>query len=99
MTELKRIENELKKGNSDTFVSIPFGEFPMIKWEEWNEDCKKNFRGCRWFKAYSDHLKAKNSEENKQLWNKITELEAKLITMKEDKSEDGVINLHGELIE
>lgn len=102
--ESKRVEKELSKGNSETELYITFGKFPMDKWNEWWSDCQKNFNTCRWFKAWSDHLRAKNSVENAVLWKRIEELESKLDTLlsqpeeekKEDKEE--IKNLHGEVI-
>lgn len=44
---------------SDTTVSIPMSDFPVVMWDDWDEDCKKHYKNIRWQKAYSDHLKAK----------------------------------------
>ncbi len=99
--EVKRIDKELKKGNAIPEQSIPFSRWPMSKWTEWQEDCIKNFNSCRWFKAWSDHLKAQNSAENEELWKKIAELEMRLenLTQKpEEEDTEGVKNLHGEVI-
>jgi len=92
-----KIVKEIKKGKAKVTQTIPFGKFPMAKWHEWNEDCEKSFNGTRWFKAYSDHLKAKGSIENEAIWKKLNELEVQLNFLTEQpEQEEGPVNLHGE---
>ena len=96
--EEERIREGIRKGKAENLVSVPFSRFPMMKWEEWNDDCRKNFNGVRWMKAYADHLKAKNSIENQVVWKKIEEIEAKLIVLTEqpeEKEEETVSTLGG----
>lgn len=76
--ESKRIKKEIEKGHAENEVSVPFSRFPMSKWGEWWTDCQKNYNGCRWFKAWSDHLRARNSAEYTELKCKIDEIEMKL---------------------
>jgi len=85
--EVKKIKEDIRKGKSGTEVSVPFSKFPFVKWVEWWEDCKKNFGGCRWAKAYMDHQKAKESKENEAIWKKINELEGCLQQQPEEKEE------------
>lgn len=97
----EKIVKEIEKGNAENLVSIPFSRIPLTQWAEWNEDCKKNFQGMRWVKAYTDHFKAKNSEENAAIWKKIAEIEALLqqaLAKPEEVEEEGVKNLAGEVI-
>lgn len=105
--ECEKIENDIRLGKSETEVSVPFSRFPMKKWMEWWNDCQNEYNGSRWMKAYSDHLKAKNSEENSAVWKRIAELEEHLAILiekseqpQEPKKEEkeGVKNLHGEVI-
>ena len=99
MTDVKRAEKELEKGDAPPEQSIPFSRWPMAKWKEWNDDCNKSFNGCRWFKAYSDHLKSKNVNNESELYKKIAELEARINALSEQpEKEEGERNLAGELI-
>ena len=98
--ESKNVKKDVVKGKFETEVSIPFSRFPMAKWQEWWKDCQENFNSCRWFKAWSDHLRAKNSVENAEVWKKIVELEIRIeaLTSKpaEEQPDEGPKNLHGD---
>ena len=89
--ELKNAKDGIRKGKTETNVSVPFSRFPMAKWEEWNEDCKISFNDVRWFKAYSDHLEVKKLRlENEQLKNSFRDIE------QEKEEKDIPRNLHGD---
>lgn len=93
-------KQDIRKEEFKDEVSVPFSKFPIGKWMEWWDDCKKNYGGCRWAKAYLDHQKARDSEENAALWSKIAELEGKLgALLKQPEEPEGIKNLAGEIIE
>lgn len=41
-----------------SYLIIKVADFPEAKWNEWNQDCKKNFNNCRWAKMMQDHVKS-----------------------------------------
>ena len=42
--------------------------WPLHLFQEWDEDCKKNFNDTRWLKMWNDHLMAKRFEKFMQLF-------------------------------
>ena len=37
------------------YINLNAKEFPLELFEEWNEDCSKNFGDLRWTKIWHDH--------------------------------------------
>lgn len=52
--------------------------WPMHLFQEWDEDCKKNFNDCRWCKMWNDHLSAKREKVIENLMNEIRALKNRL---------------------
>lgn len=55
--------------------------FPIEKWAEWELDCKSNFGNIYWIKIWQDHLTSKQFATIDSLFDKIAELEAKVIKL------------------
>ena len=92
--ELTKEKRPLKKRTTETgavIVSPTFGNFPMGKWKEWEEDCNNNYSGCRWMKAYADHNDAQHKRELETL---VAAVHAKT-EVEEEESEEGVTTLGG----
>jgi len=56
------------------------GSFPKKLALEWEQDCKENFSGCRWMKAYADHCKARTLEMSELYADVLEEQEQKVQT-------------------
>ena len=86
--ELKEVKGE--KGvyhNSNKEFGIFAGGFPKKQGEEWLVDCRTNYGDKRWLKMYSDHLKAKAYDAEKQVMDLKEVVNPPL---PEDQEEEGV---------
>lgn len=95
VTKDKKIAEDIRKGKSETEVSVPFSKFPFGKWVEWWSDCKINFGGCRWAKAYMDHQKAKENRLVDGLVARVDVLEDTLAKLLEQPEEEEVKTFGG----
>ena len=59
------------------FITASAKWFPIVHFDEWDEDCKNNFGHLRWIKMMHDHKMSKLIEDLK-IADRITELEKRL---------------------
>src|SRR3990167_8723350 len=87
MTELAGKSEPKRRELKDVGVIVAptFGNFPMSKWNEWEESCNRGFTGCRWMKAWSDHIAAKYAQDLGALGARINELEQLITNKPEEK--------------
>jgi len=55
--------------------------FPMLKWIEWEQDCRDNFGNIYWMKIWNDHSRVKEYSFLSSCFDKIAELEVKIIEL------------------
>ena len=80
-------KKELGKGvykNKDKQIGLFMGGFPEKLAREWEGDCKENFGGCRWMKAYADHCKARALEMSEIATEAMSHEEEEVPISKED---------------
>lgn len=64
------------------FATLVMGRMPASKAIEWEKDCKDNFEGKRWVKAWHDHKYTHSDEKTKVIIELLEQLESQIASLK-----------------
>ena len=99
MIDISDGENKEKDAVNAT-AGFTVGGFPLRYWEEWEADCKENYKGRYWLKIWADHQSSQNIQFFKIVLDEINDIKRRLAEMenkpKEEKKEDDDIKLLGQ---
>jgi len=84
-----------KKIDAKVFTLVA-SNFPEDLLKEWDEDCKIYYKNTRWIKIYSDHLRAKQAGKWENLCDRVSDLEAKLASMEQNKAPKDAVKTMGD---
>lgn len=70
-------------------IGLFAGGFPLELANEWEQDCKDRYNGCRWTKMWSDHLISKTIATQVVIAEPEQEKEEEIFTIgKKEKEEE-----------
>lgn len=80
--------------NNKKETGLFMGRFPSKLANEWEKDCKDNYGGIRWMKAYSDHCKARQLE-TEDVFDELIEKQQQNKQVPEEQKEEKPISFGG----
>lgn len=87
MIDIEDGENKEKEEVNAT-AGFTVGGFPLRYWEEWEEDCKENYRGRYWMKIWADHQSSQNIQFFKIVLDEINDIKKRVAELESQPKEE-----------
>lgn len=69
-------------------VGFTVGGFPLRYWEDWEADCKENYKGRYWMKIWADHQSSQNIQFFKIVLDEINDIKKRIEELESKPKEE-----------